>query len=634
MPEATGSDKPKGALKRKPVPSEKHAAIDVDLHALQPDYAVIVKLDESSEKRQRALESVTQHLSSFGFYTTIRPGVDKTALVVVRIKPLKLVEVAAEGQVRDWAVGVSTQPVDFVNEGKNAINPAVRRRLVYETIIGSNVLAMPCVEGAFPAGSPSLNSKLLLDSSRCITVSYNRLRLQYGDNIGLLYGFFRYMLKQLLIPATLGACWMFLGQPFSTLLSLLMLIWAAAFLIYWRYIERRVSAEWNTLHCSRIVTPRLGYKKTALATSQIRFAMFIPVGILLGMIYVLGMVAILFTEVFFTQLYDGPLKSIMSLVPTGASVVGGALFSIVYSKILTAWLAWSDPSSEEVYSRQFNQAMFFATFLLNYTPIFLTAYLYLPFGNRMINYVMPLRESTFGQKVGIVSEFNLNTLRLRTQAIYFSVTNQLVGILTDTMLPYGLQVAKAYMKPDTKSKDGQWLRFQQQLAPFDINKELLVATSTFGYVMLLTPIWPLAALCGLVFLFIRMKCTTIKLTMESQTPVPRRLESIGYWNSNLLFTAGVASVVAPTVSLMFRSPASYSATQSYVATSPVIILAFGMLSENLFLGIVRVIEMLTNGLFEPVPVEPKKQLVQGGSETATDLLWTGIDIKSEISTNV
>lgn len=625
---------PKGVLKRKPVPSEKRATIDADLHKLQPDYAVIVKLDETSQKRQQALESVTKHLASFGFYTTIRPGADKTALVIVRIKPSKLVEVAAEGQVRDWAVGVSTQPVDFTNEGKNAINPALRRRLVYETIIGSNILAMPCVEGAFPAGSPSLNSKLLLDSSRCVTIDYNRLRLQYGENIGLLYGFVRYMLKQLVIPATLGVSWLFLGEPFSTLLSLLMLVWAAGFLIYWRHIERRLSVEWGTLHCSRIVTPRVGYNKTDLATCQIRSALFIPVGILLGLVYVVGMIAILVGEIFFTQLYDGPLKPVMALLPTGANVVGGVVFSMVYSKVLTVWLEWADPSSEEVYNRRYNQAMFFATFLLNYTPLFLTAYLYLPFGNRLVNYIVPLRQSKFGQMVGIVPEFNLNTLRLRKQAIYFSVTNQLVGILTDTVLPYAIQVAKAYVKPDTKSKDGQWLRFEQQLAPFDVNKELLVATSTFGYVMLLTPVWPLAALCGLVFLFLRMKCMTIKLTLESQTPIPRRLESIGNWNSNLLFTAGVASIAAPTVSLMFRSPATYSATQSYVSTSPILVLASALLSENLFLGVVRVVETLTSGLFDPVPVEPKKQSSNGGAETATDLLWTAVDINSEISANV
>lgn len=632
----TGSAAPKGILKRKPAPvsCEKPLAKDKDLYVLQPDYAVVVELDKSSEKRQVALETTVKHLASFGFYTTIRAGAGNTALIIVRIKPEKLAQVAAEGQARDWGVGVSTKAIDFTNESEFALNPALRRRLVYETIIGTEVLNLPYVKDAFPVGSPSLNSKLLIDSLRHPGIDYNRIRLQYGDGVGLLFGFVRYMLKQLLIPSALGLFWLLLGKSYSTWLSILMMIWAAGFLIFWRFIERHLSLDWNTLHCSRILTPRRGFKKTPPVVCQLRLAAFIPVGVLLGLVYVAGMVAILGFEVFCTQLYDGPLKPIASLAPTGANVVGGILFSIVYKKVLTMWLDWADPVSDEIYNRRLSQGMFFATFLLNYTPIFLTAYLYLPLGNRLINYLAPMRASAFGQKVPIKAEFVLNTSRLRTQAIYFSVTNQLTGILTDTVLPYLLQMAKAYVAPDTKSKDARWLRFQQQLPPFDLDKEMLVATSTFGYVMFLTPVWPLAPLCGFIFTFIRIKCATIKLTVESQTPVPLRLESIDQWNSNLLFTAGVASVVAPTVSLMFRNPAKYSATQSYVAASPLLILACAFISENLFLATVRLIETLTHGLFVPVPTEPKKQPSSSPPETGVDALWKSVDINSEISANV
>jgi anoctamin-10 len=88
------------------------------------------------------------------------------------------------------------------------------------------------------------------------------------------------------------------------------------------------------------------------------------------------------------------------------------------------------------------QKVFVLNFITSYLPIFLTAFVYVPFAQAIVPYldvfhlvVRPLVESDkqiASSKVG----FRINPDRLKKQIIYFTVTAQIVNFAMELVVPY------------------------------------------------------------------------------------------------------------------------------------------------------------------------------------------------------
>lgn len=85
------------------------------------------------------------------------------------------------------------------------------------------------------------------------------------------------------------------------------------------------------------------------------------------------------------------------------------------------------------------QKLFFINFLTSYIPLFLTAFVYMPFGNLLVPYLdfFRITAEKFSSDQAIVTEsFQINPDRLKKQTIYFTVTAQIVNLGLEVVVPY------------------------------------------------------------------------------------------------------------------------------------------------------------------------------------------------------
>jgi anoctamin-10 len=85
------------------------------------------------------------------------------------------------------------------------------------------------------------------------------------------------------------------------------------------------------------------------------------------------------------------------------------------------------------------QKIFVVNFITSYLPLFLTSYLYMPFGKFLVPYldIFKTTVETVASNEKIASgTFHINHERLPSQMVYFTVTAQFVNFLTETIVPY------------------------------------------------------------------------------------------------------------------------------------------------------------------------------------------------------
>jgi hypothetical protein len=88
------------------------------------------------------------------------------------------------------------------------------------------------------------------------------------------------------------------------------------------------------------------------------------------------------------------------------------------------------------------QKVFVLNFITSYLPIFLTAFVYVPFATVLVPYldifqltVKPFAENE-KQMTTPKMDFHINPDRLKKQVIYFTVTAQIVNFLLEIVVPY------------------------------------------------------------------------------------------------------------------------------------------------------------------------------------------------------
>ena len=88
------------------------------------------------------------------------------------------------------------------------------------------------------------------------------------------------------------------------------------------------------------------------------------------------------------------------------------------------------------------QKIFVLNFITSYLPIFLTAFVYVPFASVLVPYldIFQLTVETFAKNEKQMKTpktgFKIDNDRLKKQVIYFTVTAQIVNFLLEVVVPY------------------------------------------------------------------------------------------------------------------------------------------------------------------------------------------------------
>ena len=221
------------------------------------------------------------------------------------------------------------------------------------------------------------------------------------------------------------------------------------------------------------------------------------------------------------------------------------------------------------------QKIFILNFITSYLPVFLTAFVYVPFGSLIVPYldVFQLTARPFAEnekqlatpKVG----FTINPARLRKQVIYFAVTAQIVNFAVETIVPYvkrrvfhkyqEIKTERAANKggaADDLPEEAEFLarvRSEAELDVYDVSTDLREMVVQYGYLTLFSVVWPVTAVSFLINNWVELRSDAVKICIEMQRPTPHRADSIGPWLDSLGFLTWLGSISTAALVYLFSN---------------------------------------------------------------------------------
>lgn len=590
------------------------------------DYVVSVQADAATVNK---VVSVLAKSQLFGIQ--VRQGLPDQVFVFVKASTSTVAKLLHSDKVNDWLN-------DIPEDSSKKPSQADKLRVVYRAIADLKIAEMDGVKSIFPISDRKKSLELVkkVTSQSSLTDSdLNTLQDTYGSKVAMYFAFVQYYFRWSLIPAVVGASAQYLLGSYSWLFTISNLIWAACFISGWTRRQQQLSIEWGdknvsndpgqilpTFKGSSTEDPITGEKTPFSPAWQriLKELSFLPVAATACLILIVFQTGVFTLEIFFAQVYDGPGKSILGLIPTFLLVGLTPFFMKFYSAVVKKTTAWENHKYDETYQESYGQKLFAFQFLIGFTGLFLTSYVYLPFGHLIVPHLSFIKSnvSTYSRRdIPIAQSFTINGLRLRSQTIYMSVTAQVISLITELVVPFTLRfvfgkienfsgAVVAYNDAPDEVAFLTEVRRQAKLPEYDTGEDYRQLVIQFGYSLLFAPVWQYAPVAALIFNFLQLRGDLTKVVLGSKRPVPSRTESIGPWIKNLKVLSWIASITAPSVVVMFGSSISppvvdnekfASVLPGIVTASPWLILSTVLISEHIFF----IVTAFSSAFFKALP---------------------------------
>lgn len=311
-----------------------------------------------------------------------------------------------------------------------------------------------------------------------------------------------------------------------------------------------------------------------------------------------------------------PTLLLTALVPT---------ITTILTEIATRLNDYENWETTDAYNSAITQKIFILNFITSYLPIFLTAFVYVPFGTLIVPYldIFQLTARPFAedekQLAAPQAGFTINPGRLRKQVIYFAVTAQIVNLAMETIVPYlkrrgfhkyqKLKTERAVKKgtaaPNAGATDAPEeaeflarVRSEAELDVYDVSTDLREMVVQFGYLTLFSVVWPLTAVSFLINNWVELRSDAVKICVEMQRPTPYRTDSIGPWLDSLTFLTWLGSIsTAALVYLFSNDGLGPDGTPADIKGWALLLVVF--FSEHLYLVVRLVVRLAVSKIDTP-----------------------------------
>lgn len=255
--------------------------------------------------------------------------------------------------------------------------------------------------------------------------------------------------------------------------------------------------------------------------------------------------------------------------------------SALLTNVATRLNDFENWETTENYEAAMTQKLFVLNFITSYLPIFLTAFIYVPFGSLIVPYLdifsltaRPFAENEQQLKVPTAAAFTINPARLRKQVIYFTVTAQIVNFAMEAVVPIikrrGFSKYQE-MKTERAAKKGgaapgasindspeeaeflARVRSEAELDVYNVTDDLREMVVQYGYLTLFSVVWPLAPVSFIINNWIELRSDAVKICVEMQRPTPQRADSIGPWLDSLGFLTWLGSISTAALVYLFSN---------------------------------------------------------------------------------
>lgn len=293
---------------------------------------------------------------------------------------------------------------------------------------------------------------------------------------------------------------------------------------------------------------------------------------------------------------------------------------------------------------------FSLSFIANYLPILLTAFVYIPLGRVIIphleHYIRQILGSTAAQYF-TPGSLNFNGDRLRDEVIALTTVGLLSDMFEESVKPFLVdkfqmwyrdwrsarapQESLSTITPDDPGEHMflESIRHQSTLEQYNVQDDISEMAIQFGYLALFAPIWPLLALGFLINNWIELRSDFLKLCVQQQRPPPIRTEGIGQtWLSALDGLAWMGSITAAAFVYMYGG--DEVADFTYTSSSWLGLLVIIFLSEHIYLVVRSVVRVVLKHIVSSEHLRREKETRYAFRKKYLDSL----DLESRVAQDV
>lgn len=572
------------------------------LQEIEPDFYISYFYDTDATHKsttEQELTKLVDRLYDNGFAATIRPGDANHLLIFIKLSSDSYIEQAEKDLMKNYEFGVTSKDdtlsarfriihhylTSSVELGGVGITPAEG--------IWKNVIDIVPVTDAF--NDTQLIEELKINFSRT-ELSTNKIKKVYGIQIALYFEFLKYYIYWLAGLSVVGIFqYLKKTRSFSLTYTFINLIWGTLFLAFWHRREQYLTNLWGVQNCHEIedhlaelAQINKNFEKKSSYTHKsnnggyrfVKELLFVPIALVFVAVLISYQLGCFFIEIFLTDIYDGPGKSLLTLLPTVLIVVFVPILTIIYNAVTDIVIKFEGHDNQYTKNNSILVKQFILNFLTSYVPLIITSFLYLPFAHligphlgdlqlTISSYVGENRfYSKYLTKLKSQRDFQINQGRLNAQFFYFIVTNQVIQIVLKYVLPLiitkvtNIIQTKVQKKPQLKVDNDNpyesiWLhnvRASLNLPVYNVDDDFRGLILQYGYLIMFGPVWPLAPLVSLIFDVVIFKLDNFKLLSGRyfKPPLPKRVDSTHPWNLALFLLTWLGSVISPVVTAFYR----------------------------------------------------------------------------------
>ncbi|KAK3936834.1 transmembrane protein 16K [Diplogelasinospora grovesii] len=582
------------------------AQFDSQLQYLTYNDKYVIDYKFSDVDCDTAIEEFTtllEHLDAVGLHAEVRAGYDQCLLIFVKAPREILGNAVYKSRVRDWLYGtVAEHPggggqtiVDAKYEAEDLLS--MYHLLTWPKELGGAGIApgygrFKNVQSMFPLHNPRTSGSLLRYLGKRVILGdadFDRIRDLFGPKTAFYFAFTQTYILFLFFPAITGLlAWAFQPQ-YSLLYTILTGLWCTVFVEYWKLKEIDLSIRWGVKGIGSLKTdrPQFIYEKVIvddagrtkhyyprwkqIARRLVQIPFVLAAALSLGALIVV-VVAI---EVLISEAYDGPHKRYLEYIPTALLAIALPYISQFLENIAATVTEFENHRTADAHEWSLARKVFVLNFTMQYLPIFLTAFVYHPFGDSFVPHLERVLHYVLGDaaaKSMDVVPFHADLDRLQREVIALTVTGQIWHFGEEFLLPLVKEKLRSWYRDYRTShaeagtlegivqdhpEERAFLsaaRSQANLPPYDVQVDISQMVIQFGYLALFSPVWPLVPIGFLINNWIELRSDFLKICIEHQRPAPVRADGIGPWVQNLAFLTWLGSVsTAAIVHLFGRS---------------------------------------------------------------------------------
>ncbi|THH17844.1 hypothetical protein EW146_g3059 [Bondarzewia mesenterica] len=538
---------------------------------MQPDVDLVVVFRASSKtfSKQQARDDAHQAENQYsrlihtlhdaGLKAVGRRGERQGQLIVLlNCSDDQLKHLVRRERHSDFLHGLTTSSLPSIARDLDvrSLSPAERLRLVYEYVtsmpldggLGVSPLSSEWnrVESVMALHDPEFNEVWIrsLTRHRVGLDHLDTIRSQFGEAVAFYFCFLISYTRFLMMISLAGfGCFLF-GHAYSVIYSSVLFLWSVVFVEWWRVRERVFAVRWGTQGSFRVERRRPQFiEGIPWWKRELRMLASVPVMLVFAGILFALLTGIFVFEAFVTTLYTGPGHEYISFIPTVLFIAVIPSFLAIYQSRACALTKWENHRHQSSYDASLTIKTFSLSAMVAYLGLALSAFVYVPFGEPMMQYVQQrlflggdalssLVESEKAQAGKALFETNasagknkLDRSRLQSQMFAYTVTNQVINTFTEIGLPFilravdsvrlghglggilGKRRASFGTTPAKKKRVGfedekngareereflERVRREVALPAYDLFTDYSEMVTQFGYVALWSTIWPLA----------------------------------------------------------------------------------------------------------------------------------------------